>query len=203
MTQPASPGAPPPTILVADDDDDNRVLIGRLLATRSYRVIEAKDGDEALLKGALPEVDLVLLDQMMPGLTGMQVLKKLRDQNHDVPIIMVTAVGDAAQIAKALHDGADDYVTKPFSPLVLLARVERRLRPRAAPVPVKEVPPAVTAHGTARMTHAEPEKGAFTSFFGRLMRGKRSSDAMMEERPPCFDTKMRRSLPTLSGGTCS
>lgn len=126
-------------IAVADDDPDNRLLLQRLLDGNGYQVLLAKDGLEALEVARRPDVDLVLLDMMMPGLNGLEVLNRVKSEGRDVPIIMVTAVGDPEQVAQALQDGADDYVTKPFSPVVLLARVALRLRPIPAEYYVEEV----------------------------------------------------------------
>ena len=127
------------TIGVADDEADNRLLLERVLKTRGYNVVFAEDGRQALALGQRTDIDLLLLDIMMPVMNGLEVLEWLRKSDHDVPIIMVTALGSPEKIAQALTQGADDYVTKPFSPLELLARVERRLRlpPPSAPPPPK------------------------------------------------------------------
>ena len=188
----------PPCILVADDDDGNRELLERLLGTRSFRVMLAPDGEVALHLAQSPAVDLVLLDQMMPGLTGTQVLQRLRAMGNDVPVIMLTAVGVASEIAEALRLGADDYVTKPFSPTVLLARVERRLRPRPALRKPDTPAPQLPFRTELR---AEGAPGAFTSFLGRLLRGKRGAESTdpVEELPLGTVLSRRYRLKSMAG----
>ncbi len=123
----------PQRILVAEDDDDSRALIKRYLEGKGYAVTAVADGDHALAALAGEGVDLAVLDHMMPGRTGLEVLAAVRAAGNAVPIIMATAVTSPEQIVQALEQGADDYVTKPFSPSVLAARVALRLRLRPAP----------------------------------------------------------------------
>lgn len=130
------------TIALADDDPTNRTLVERVLTTRGYTVLTAQDGVQALEVAGRPGVDLVILDWMMPGMTGLQVLAELRARGNPVPVIMLTALDSPADVASALEQGADDYVSKPFSPVVLLARVERRLKARA---PQDAAPPGQPA----------------------------------------------------------
>ena len=136
------------TIGVADDEPDNRLLLERVLKTRGYNVVFAEDGRQALALGQRTDIDLLLLDIMMPNMNGLEVLEWLRKSDHDVPIIMVTALGAPEKIAQALAHGADDYITKPFSPLELLARVERRMRlppPTATPPKRSASSPSLSA----------------------------------------------------------
>jgi DNA-binding response OmpR family regulator len=120
-------------ILVVDDDEPTRTMLCRFLATEGYAVDEAPDGLTALQKVDTDAPDLVLLDVMMPGQDGLDVLKGLR-RTSDVPVILLTARGDEADRVLGFRFGADDYVVKPFSVGELAGRVAAVLR-RAAPDP--------------------------------------------------------------------
>ncbi len=115
------------TILVIEDDPVVQQLHKRILESAGYNVSLASDGTRGI--EILEEIkpDLIILDVMMPGLNGYQTLETIR-HTSDVPVIMVTAVRGAETLQKALGLGADDYVTKPFSPSVLLSRVQAKLR---------------------------------------------------------------------------
>lgn len=115
-------------ILVADDEDRIRKLVGDFLSRSGYEIIEAEDGGEALrLATADPVPDLVILDVMMPVLDGWTVLSEIRRQNN-VPVILLTAKGTENDQLGGFRLGADDYITKPFSPSLLVARVEALLK---------------------------------------------------------------------------
>ena len=107
------------------------------LEREGYRVLEAQDGEEALLVAAEEKPDLVLLDWMLPQLSGIEVCRRLRgrQETRNVPIIMLTARGEETDRIRGLDTGADDYLTKPFSMTELLARLRavlRRIRPSLA-----------------------------------------------------------------------
>jgi two-component system alkaline phosphatase synthesis response regulator PhoP len=116
------------TILVVEDDAAIRRGLADSLKFAGYRVIETGDGLEAqqILQGA--ELDLVLLDVVLPGINGFEILPELRRNRPRLPVIMVTARGAEEDRVKGLRGGADDYVVKPFSSTELLARVEAVLR---------------------------------------------------------------------------
>lgn len=116
-----------PHIMVVDDDQDTLKIINRALELEGYTVITASDGRAALALLEEHSPDLIILDVITPELDGFQVLKLLRARSN-VPIIMLTARGEPLLVQKALALGADDYVTKPFRPLVLMARVRAKLR---------------------------------------------------------------------------
>lgn len=118
---------PPPTLLVCDDEDVLRSLIRATLA--GYTVIEARDGDEALAHARQLRPDLILLDMMMPGRSGLDVLAELRrDPNlAGTPVVMLTARTQVADREAAEATGANRYLGKPFSPLQLIAVVEELL----------------------------------------------------------------------------
>ncbi len=119
-------------ILVVEDDDDILQLLNYNLAKDGYRVTGATSGEEALKAVKLSVPDLVLLDLMLPGIDGLEVCRAIKrdDRIGDLPIIMLTAKGEEADIVTGLELGADDYITKPFSPRVVLARVRTVLRRR-------------------------------------------------------------------------
>ena len=128
-------------ILVVEDEEDIRELLRYNLEKEGLPVTAAASGEEALtvVDKALP--DLVLLDLMLPGMDGLEVCRRFKagERTRHLPLIMLTAKGEEADIVSGLELGADDYITTPFSPRVLLARVRAVLRRRqAAPVPEGE-----------------------------------------------------------------
>jgi DNA-binding response OmpR family regulator len=126
-----------PTVLVVDDEPIVREVVARYLRRDGYRVIEAGDGDQAktLLEEKFP--NLVVLDLMLPGTDGLALCRWIRARS-DLPVIMLTARGEEADRIVGLELGADDYVTKPFSPRELAARVRTVLRRSAPPAPRDE-----------------------------------------------------------------
>lgn len=115
-------------VLVVEDDAAIRRGIVDALRYAGHDVLEAADGDEGLATALESSIDMVLLDVMMPGRDGFEVLREIRRANPTLPIIMVTARGAEADRVRGLREGADDYVTKPFSALELLARVDAVMR---------------------------------------------------------------------------
>jgi DNA-binding response OmpR family regulator len=116
-----------PRILVVDDDPDVRTLLRRMLSIEGYAVAEAADGPSALAQVGAFTPDLLLLDIMMPGQDGLDVLEELR-RTSLVPVILLTAKNDEADRVLGFRFGADDYVTKPFSTAELTARIAAVLR---------------------------------------------------------------------------
>jgi len=114
-------------ILVADDDLDLLGLVAYSLSQAGYLVVKASDGPGALASFEAEAPDLVILDINMPGASGFEVCTAIRARG-DVPVMMLTARGEEQDLVKALDLGADDYLTKPFSPKTLLARVKALLR---------------------------------------------------------------------------
>ena len=124
-----------PLVLVADDEEDIRALVAFRLQRAGYAVITAADGEEALLLATTRLPDLVVLDMMMPKATGLEVTRSLRgnDTTKDIPVILLTARAQEADVASGFEAGVDDYVKKPFSPKDLQLRVQALLeRPPAA-----------------------------------------------------------------------
>lgn len=120
-------------ILVVDDEEDILELLRYNLAREGYQVVCAASGEKALKKIKSVPLDLIVLDLMLPGIDGLEVTKKLKNdpENRNIPIIMLTAKGEEADIVTGLELGADDYVTKPFSPRILIARIRAVIRRQA------------------------------------------------------------------------
>ncbi|GAB3661820.1 two-component system response regulator MtrA [Zhihengliuella somnathii] len=115
-------------ILVVDDDDALAEMIGIVLRNDDFEPVFCNDGAKALETFRDAHPDLVLLDLMLPGIDGIEVCRQIRTES-DVPIVMLTAKSDTADVVRGLESGADDYVPKPFKPAELIARVKARLRP--------------------------------------------------------------------------
>lgn len=127
------------TILIVDDEAPIRELLRAYLEREGHTIIEAADGHEALKAHATHQVDVIVLDLMIPGVDGIEVCRRIR-VNSDVYIIMVTARADEVDRVVGLEVGADDYLTKPFSPRELVARVRACLRrPRAHQQPTSKL----------------------------------------------------------------
>jgi two-component system, OmpR family, phosphate regulon response regulator OmpR len=141
-----------PHLLVVDDDERLRVLLHRYLTSNGYRVTAAADAADARALMKSMAFDLLVLDVMMPGESGMDLTRSLRTHSQ-VPILILTARGEPEDRIAGLEVGADDYLPKPFEPRELLLRVGALLR-RAAP-------PARSAHAEVRMGDSvyDPERG--------------------------------------------
>jgi len=123
-----------PVILVVEDETDLVTLIRYNLEKEGFEVCDAPDGDEALLQLEEKHIDLVLLDWMLPGLSGIEICRQIRRKpaTRNLPVIMLTARGEEGDRIRGLNAGADDYLPKPFSYPELLARIHavlRRIRP--------------------------------------------------------------------------
>jgi two-component system alkaline phosphatase synthesis response regulator PhoP len=134
-------------ILVVEDEEDILELLRYNLTKEGFRVTGVTSGEEALRSAKTLLPDLVLLDLMLPGVDGLEICRILKQDNRTqhLPVVMVTAKGEEADIVTGLELGADDYITKPFSPRVLLARVRSVLRRRTRNVPGEADP--VSIHG--------------------------------------------------------
>ena len=121
---------PKPHVLIVEDEAALVTMLRYNLESQGYRVSEAVDGEEAILLVIEEPPDLILLDWMLPSLSGIEVCRRIRrnESLRDVPIIMLTARGEDSDRVRGLDSGADDYITKPFSPRELMARVRAVLR---------------------------------------------------------------------------
>jgi len=118
------------TLLLVDDEEDILELLRYNLSREGYKTVCAASGEEALKKAEAVKPDLILLDLMLPGKDGLEITRILKGNpaTSRIPIIMLTAKGEEADVVSGLELGADDYITKPFSPRVLLARIKAMLR---------------------------------------------------------------------------
>src|SRR5690606_18854024 len=119
-------------ILIIEDNPDLAFGLRNNLEIEGYTIEVAEDGNKGLMRARASEPDLIILDLMMPGLDGYRVLRTLREEGYTTPVLILSARGEEADKVRGFRLGADDYVTKPFSLLELLARVEALLR-RSAP----------------------------------------------------------------------
>src|SRR4029453_7171095 len=127
-------GSSDPTVLVVEDESALSTLLRYNLEREGYRVFEARDGEEAMILADEEKPDLVVLDWMLPQLSGIEVCRRRRGRGHlrNVPIVMLTARGEETDRIRGLDTGADDSIVKPFSMTEFLARlraVMRRVRP--------------------------------------------------------------------------
>jgi two-component system phosphate regulon response regulator PhoB len=122
-------------ILVVDDEADIRELVRLNLAREGYEVLDCETGEQALSLSRAQVPDLIVLDLMLPGMDGLEVCRRLKTEPRTapIPIVILTAKGEEADIVAGLEVGADDYVVKPFSGKVLVARVRRLLRKASQP----------------------------------------------------------------------
>jgi DNA-binding response OmpR family regulator len=158
---------------VEDDADISAVLV-TLLTKHGFEVSAAFSGSEALLLLEREVYDLLLLDLMLPGKSGLEVVSQLRASGNNVPVIMLTAITDKGSVAELLDAGANDYLTKPFDNRELLARIQVQLRDNAsglhAPAHDDSVP-------------AKPDSEASTVVWGRLTCDNAAYDAFINEQP--------------------
>ena len=164
-----------PLVLVVEDDAALATMLRYNLEKRGFRVEEASDGQEALIRISEIQPDLVLLDWMLPVMSGIEVCRQIRRRpaTRDLPVIMVTARSEDQDAVRALNTGADDYITKPFSIDALLARMRALLR-RASTVPATgqlvfhDIVMDLTSHRVqrdGRAVHLGPTEFRLLEFF--------------------------------------
>ena len=119
-----------PVILVVDDQLQNNELLEAYLVPQGYEIVRAASGEEALEKLGHNKIDLILLDIMMPKMSGLEVLERVRadEKTKAIPVVMVTALKETEDKVKALEAGCDDFISKPFDKVELLARVKSILK---------------------------------------------------------------------------
>ncbi len=150
------PGDDAPHLLVVDDDTRIRTLLKQFLSTNGYRVTVAGNAAEARRKLAGIDFDLIVLDVMMPGESGVQLTRSLREEKN-VPILMLTALSETDSRVAGLEAGADDYLPKPFDPRELLLRLNNILR-RGGPQPTPKVEQIVFGPYTFQIARRELKK---------------------------------------------
>ncbi len=136
-------------ILVVEDDEDIMELIAYNLEKERYAVLKSDTGEKALARVGKNRPDLVLLDLMLPGMDGLEICKRLKSDaaTRDIPVLMVTAKGEESDVVAGLELGADDYLTKPFRPREMIARVRAILRRAAAPAIDPNATEEIAIHG--------------------------------------------------------
>lgn len=206
-----------PTILVVEDEAPLLTLLRYNLEKQGFRVEEAADGQEALMRVAEAKPDLVLLDWMLPALSGLEVCRQIRRRpnTRDLPIIMVTARTEDQDAVRALDTGADDYISKPFAMDALLARIRALLR-RSGAVPVKgrlawrDIVMDQDAHRVTRggrALHLGPTEYRLLEFFlqhpGRVFGREQLLDAVwgrdIHVEPRTVDVHIRRLRKAVNG----
>ena len=142
-----------PKILVVDDDPSISDMLTLVLETEGFDPVPVMDGNEAVPAFREHQPDLILLDLMLPGMNGVDICREIR-QESSVPIVMLTAKTDTVDVVLGLESGADDYITKPFKPKELVARVRARLRRSDEPGPerlkIGDIEIDVTGHAVTR-----------------------------------------------------
>jgi DNA-binding response OmpR family regulator len=148
-----SPSDKPATVLVVDDEPTIVEIVGRYMERAGFETYTAPDGYKALDAASEHRPDLVVLDVMLPGIDGIEVMERLQERSGPpIAVILLTARGEESDRLVGLRNGADDYVVKPFSPAELVARVEAVLRRVAPPLAAEDQPPIV--HGPLRVEPA-------------------------------------------------
>lgn len=150
-------------ILVIEDDPDIRELIGYNLKREGFELILCNNGQDGLDAALNNNVDLIILDLMMPKLNGIEVCKRIREtpEKRNIPIIMLTAKSEETDIVFGLGVGADDYITKPFGLKELVARVYTRLRSFPTPAAASPATPAAEDHDVLRQGEVEIDRARF------------------------------------------
>ena len=124
------------SLLIIEDEEDIQELLQYNLSKEGFRTIGALSGEDGLKKVRKERIDLIVLDLMLPGMDGLDVCRHLKkdDKTQNIPIVMVTAKGEEADVVTGLEMGADDYIVKPFSPKILVARIKSVLRRKSAEI---------------------------------------------------------------------
>ena len=214
---PDAAGFAKPTILIVEDEAPLLTLLRYNLEKQGFRVEEAADGQEALLRVAETKPDLILLDWMLPTLSGLEVCRQIRRRpnTRELPIIMVTARTEDQDAVRALDTGADDYIAKPFVMDALLARIRALLR-RSGAVPVKgrlawhDIVMDQDAHRVTRngrALHLGPTEYRLLEFFlqhpGRVFSREQLLDAVwgrdIHVEPRTVDVHIRRLRKAVNG----
>jgi two-component system phosphate regulon response regulator PhoB len=206
-----------PLVLVVEDEAALATMLRYNLEKQGFRVDEAADGQEALTRIAEARPDVVLLDWMLPAMSGIEVCRQIRRKpgTRDLPVIMVTARTEDADAVRALNTGADDYITKPFTIETLLARIRAVLRRAGAP-PAKgrlefhDISMDLAAHRVTRngrAVHLGPTEYRLLEYFmqhqGRVFSREELLDAVwgrdIHVEPRTVDVHIRRLRKSLNG----
>ena len=206
-----------PLVLVVEDEAALATMLRYNLEKQGFRVDEAVDGQEALTRIAETQPDLVLLDWMLPVMSGIEVCRQIRRRpaTRDLPVIMVTARTEDSDAVRGLNTGADDYITKPFSMEALLARMRALLR-RAGALPAKgrlqfqDITVDLSAHRvqrSGRAVHLGPTEFRLLEFFMQHPRRVFSREELLDAvwgpdihvEPRTVDVHIRRLRKSING----
>jgi two-component system phosphate regulon response regulator PhoB len=206
-----------PIVMIVEDETALVTMLRYNLEKEGFEVCEANDGEEALVQIAERKPDVVLLDWMLPLVSGIEVCRQIRraSATRTVPVIMLTARGEEADKVRGLNSGADDYMTKPFSPSELIARVRavmRRTKPEASAEALNfaDVSMDLAAHRvsrSARAIHLGPTEYRLLRFFlehpGRVFTREQLLDSVWGHdvyvEPRTVDVHIRRLRKALNG----
>ena len=206
-----------PVVMIVEDETALVTMLRYNLEKEGFEVCEANDGEEALVQLAERRPDVVLLDWMLPLVSGIEVCRQIRRSpvSRTVPVIMLTARGEEADKIRGLNSGADDYMTKPFSPSELIARVRavmRRTKPEASAeaLTFADVSMDLAAHRVSRSTraiHLGPTEYRLLRFFlehpGRVFTREQLLDSVWGHdvyvEPRTVDVHIRRLRKALNG----
>ena len=206
-----------PIVMIVEDETALVTVLRYNLEKEGFEVCEANDGEEALVQLAERRPDVVLLDWMLPLVSGIEVCRQIRRSpvSRTVPVIMLTARGEEADKIRGLNSGADDYMTKPFSPTELIARVRavmRRTKPEASAeaLTFADVSMDLAAHRVSRSTraiHLGPTEYRLLRFFlehpGRVFTREQLLDSVWGHdvyvEPRTVDVHIRRLRKALNG----
>jgi two-component system, OmpR family, response regulator CpxR len=176
-------------ILLVDDDTELTTLLGEFLQREGFSVATESEGNRGLAHASEPGIDLVVLDVMLPGIDGFEILRRLR-VDHKVPVMMLTARGEDVDRIVGLELGADDYLPKPFNPRELIARIRailRRYEPRTTPAGARVEVSGIALEPGTRAVYVNGNEIELTTFefdiLELLMRNAGhvlSRDALME-----------------------
>jgi DNA-binding response OmpR family regulator len=186
-------------ILIVDDVEENRAVLARRLEREGYAVESAASGEDALERVAAGAFDLVLLDVLMPGLDGFAVLERIKGEaaTRNLPVIMISALDDLASVVRCIEHGAEDYLAKPFDPVLLRARIgasleKKRWHDREADY-LRQVAHVIEAAGKveygtyepgslASITSRDDELGRLARVFDAMAAGVRAREARLREQ---------------------
>jgi len=189
----------PARILVVDDLEDNRVVLERRLTRRAHEVVTAASGESALRLLHAERFDLVLLDVLMPDVDGYQVLERMKadPRTRDIPVIMISALDDLASVVRCIEHGAEDYLAKPFDPVLLAARIgaaleKKRFRDREAEY-LAEVARVIEAAGAVErgeydtdslrgVSRRDDELGRLARVFDNMVAGVRAREGRLHDQ---------------------
>ena len=215
--EPAAAPAGPPSLLIVDDDPASRRSLGRLLQRLGYGVVVAEDGRVALEIAAERPLDLVLTDISMPEMDGFELLRRLKgdERTREIPVIVVSGVGDLASVVRCIEEGAEDHVTKPYESVLLQARIRASLeRKRSRDLELaylrrvarisavaEEVERAAYAPGSLDgVASQDDELGRLARVFDRMVSGIRAREERLQRRLGQLREEMQQVRQVSPGG---